>query len=165
MLTGTYGPGDHSEMGGVLRQAAAGTLRAITFGDAGLNFVHVEDVAAGLLLVHDRGQIGESCVLGGEIATVREAVLRVAAISGRRPPRVETPTWLLRGLAPFGGLIGPALAGRPNLRELVTASAGVTYWASDAKARRELGYAPRDLETGLRQTFGSSLPAERHGPR
>jgi len=26
--------------------------------------------------------------------------------------------------------------------------------SSDADARRELGYAPRDLETGLRETFG-----------
>jgi len=27
----------------------------------------------------------------------------------------------------------------------------VTYWASDAKARSELGYSPRDLATGLRE--------------
>jgi dihydroflavonol-4-reductase len=159
MLTQVYGPDDHSEFGGVLRQAAAGTLPSVTFGDAGLNLVHVDDVAHGLLLVHDRGRIGESYVLGGEIATVHEAVRRVAAICGKRPPRLATPTWLVRGLAPLGGLIGPAMAGRANLRELVSASAGVTYWASDAKARRELGYGPRDLETGLRQTFAPSLPA------
>ena len=42
----------------------------------------------------------------------------------------------------------------PNLGEIVSASAGVTYWATDAKARRELGYAPRDLEAGLTETFG-----------
>jgi hypothetical protein len=33
---------------------------------------------------------------------------------------------------------------------------GVTYWASDEKARQELGYAPRDLPTGLRDTLGRS---------
>jgi hypothetical protein len=38
----------------------------------------------------------------------------------------------------------------PNLAELVKAADGVTYWATDAKARRELGYSPRDLESGLR---------------
>ena len=43
----------------------------------------------------------------------------------------------------------------PNLRELISASDGVTYWATDAKARRDLGYAPRDLDTGLRQTIGA----------
>jgi len=35
----------------------------------------------------------------------------------------------------------------------VSAADGVTYWATDAKARASLGYSPRDLETGLRQTL------------
>ena len=37
----------------------------------------------------------------------------------------------------------------PNLRELISASAGATDWARDDKARRELGYAPRGLADGL----------------
>ena len=43
----------------------------------------------------------------------------------------------------------------PNLRELIRSADGATYWATDAKARRELGYAPRGLETGLRQTLSA----------
>jgi dihydroflavonol-4-reductase len=144
---GVYGPGDHSEIGGVLRQAAEGRLPAITFGELGMNMVHVDDVAAGIVLAHDRGAIGQSYVLGGEITTMAELVRRVSAIAGRRPPRLSTPTWLLRGVAPLAGL-----AGR-NVGELISASAAVTYWATDAKARRELGYAPRDLESGLREVF------------
>ena len=41
----------------------------------------------------------------------------------------------------------------PNLREAISASDGVTYWATDAKARRELGFSPRTLEQGLRDTL------------
>jgi nucleoside-diphosphate-sugar epimerase len=41
----------------------------------------------------------------------------------------------------------------PNLGELIKVSDGVTYWATDAKARRELGFKPRDLETGLKDTL------------
>jgi nucleoside-diphosphate-sugar epimerase len=44
----------------------------------------------------------------------------------------------------------------PNLRELIATSDGVTYWATDEKARRELGYTPRDMDTGLRQTLEGS---------
>ena len=44
----------------------------------------------------------------------------------------------------------------PNLREIVRASDGVTYWASHAKATAELRYAPRDLATGARDAFGRS---------
>jgi dihydroflavonol-4-reductase len=145
-----YGPGDHSELGGVMAQAASGKLRAVTFGDLGMNVAHVEDIVEGIALVGERGRIGETYVLGGEITTLAELVSRVAAISGHRAPRLSTPTWLLRAVAPLVRRIGP------DLRELVTASAGVTYWASDARARRELGYAPRDLETGLSEVFGRS---------
>ena len=149
MPGGVYGPGDHSSLGGVLQQAADGKLAALTFGDLGLNMAHVEDIAAGIVLVGARGAIGESFVLGGEIATLAEMVRRVAAITGRRAPRLSTPTWVLRAAAPIARRIGP------DLGEIVSASSGVTYWASDAKARRELGYAPRDLESGLVATFGS----------
>jgi nucleoside-diphosphate-sugar epimerase len=31
----------------------------------------------------------------------------------------------------------------------------VTFWADDAKARTELGYDPRPLEQGLRETYGA----------
>jgi nucleoside-diphosphate-sugar epimerase len=44
----------------------------------------------------------------------------------------------------------------PNLLESIRAAEDVTYWATDDKARRELGYAPRDLETGIRQTVAAT---------
>ena len=147
---GVYGPGDLSSLGGQLREAADGRLRALTFGDAGLNMAHVEDIAAGIALVGERGEIGQSYVLGGELTTLGELVRRVSAIAGHRPPRIATPTWMLRAAAPLARRFGP------DMGELVRASAGVTYWATDAKARRELGYAPRDLESGLVETFGRS---------
>jgi dihydroflavonol-4-reductase len=148
--TQVYGPHDPSQAGATLSQAMAGTLPAITFPDLGLSLVHIEDLAAGILLVHDRGRIGQEYVLGGEITNGREMVQRAAAVGGRRAPRLTLPTLLLRGLAPLGGLIGPAMGVAPNLGEVIRATDGVTYWATDAKARAELGYAPRDLEAGLR---------------
>jgi len=150
MPGGVYGPGDHSSLGGVLDQAAEGRLQALTFGDLGMNMAHVEDIAAGIALVGGRGRAGESYVLGGEITTLAELVRRVSAIGGNRPPRLSTPTWMLRAAAPLARRIGP------DLGELVSASDGVTYWATDTKARRELGYAPRDLASGLSEVFARS---------
>ena len=145
-----YGPGDHSQVGGVIRQAMAGTLTVLSAADLGGSLVHVDDVAAGLLLAHDKGAIGHAYVLGGEIATIREIVRRAVALAGRQPPRFTTPSWMLQVIAPLGAIIGPALGVEPNLAETIRASDGVTYWASSEKAKRELGYAPRDLEAGLR---------------
>jgi nucleoside-diphosphate-sugar epimerase len=145
-----YGPGDHSQVGGVIRQAMAGTLAAVNAADLGGSLVHVDDVAAGILLVHDTGRNGEAYVLGGEVATLGEVVRRAAAVAGRDPPRITTPSWLLRAAIPFSPILGPALGGEPNLAEIIRSSAGVTFWASSEKAKRELGYAPRDLDAGLR---------------
>ena len=148
MPGGVYGPGDHSSLGAVLHQAATGKLPLLSFGDLGMNMAHVEDIAAGIALVGRNGVGGETFVLGGELTTMAELVRRVAAIAAQRPPRLTTPTWALRAATPLVRRIGP------DLGEIVRASAGVTYWATDAKARRELGYAPRDLEAGLRAVFG-----------
>jgi nucleoside-diphosphate-sugar epimerase len=134
-----YGPGDHSELGTQLDQARRGKLFFKALADVGVNAVHVDDAAAGLLLVHDRGRLGESYVLGGEITRLGDMIDRVAP----RPVRLTIPTPLLRLAVPAGPLIGRAMGTGQNLRELISASAGVTYWATDAKARRELGYDAR----------------------
>jgi hypothetical protein len=84
-----------------------------------------------------------------------DLVDRSAKLAGRKPPRMTMPAPLIKASAPLGPLVGPALGFPPNLRELVSASDGVTYWATDDKARRELGFQPRDLDTGLRQTLGA----------
>ena len=49
----------------------------------------------------------------------------------------------------------------PNLRELISAADGVTFWASNEKAKQELGYNPRGIEEGLRDTLAAEgkLPA------
>ncbi|HEX5825501.1 MAG TPA: hypothetical protein VFY18_13665, partial [Candidatus Limnocylindrales bacterium] len=72
-----------------------------------------------------------------------------ARLGGQRLPWLRLPDGLLRAMASFGPVMG-----QPNIRELVTASSGVTYLFSPAKAEAELGFTARDLETGLRDTFG-----------
>ena len=153
---GVYGPGDHSEVGNVIDQTSTGKLKALPFGGLGLNLVYVDDVTQGILLAHDKGEVGQSYVLGGEIATMRDLVQKTADIAGRKPPKRELPSGVIKLAAPAGPVVGKIMGFPPNFRELISASDGVTYWAKDDKARRELGYSPRDLETGLRQTLESA---------
>jgi dihydroflavonol-4-reductase len=120
---------------------------------------HVEDIAAGILLAHDKGQVGQSYVLSGERTTMGELVDRVCELAGRKPPRLTLPVRMIKASAPFGRLVGPALGFPPNLRELIKVSDDVTYWAKDDKARAELGFAPRPLEEGLRETLEAAAPA------
>src|SRR5687767_11496280 len=143
---GVYGQGDTSGLGGLMRSFVQGRLPVIPFADAGLNFVHVEDVARGIVLVLDRGRPGRSYVLGGENARGADASPALARVPGRAGPRLRPPYALLQP----GALI------RPALREVVTSTKGVTFWASDARAKSELGYTPRGLDAGLRDTHGGA---------
>jgi nucleoside-diphosphate-sugar epimerase len=70
-----YGPGDTSQIGEQVRRAQAGTLRYASFPTLGFNAVHVDDLVAGLLLVHERGRIGHSYVLG-PVRADRDRTLR-----------------------------------------------------------------------------------------
>lgn len=146
---GVYGPGDHSEVGSQIERARRGELKFKVFPDLGFNLVFVDDAAQGIVLAHDRGRMGQSFVVGGEIATLGELVDRVSRKEGRKPPSLTLPTGLLRLLAPLGPVLGPAMGVGPDLREVIRTSDHVTYWATDVKARRELGYRPRDLDAGL----------------
>lgn len=150
---GVYGPGDTSSVGKTLAQFADGKLPALPFPDLGLNLVHVDDVVAGSMLALEKGTDGRSYVLGGEITTMRKMIECAADLLGRRPPRMSVPTGMLKALKPFGPLVGAGMGQPPNLGELISSADGVTFWASCDRAVEELGYAPRGLQEGLRQTF------------
>ena len=153
---GVYGPGDHSEIGNMIDQASSGKLFAYMFPEPGFNLVHVDDVADGIILAYERGEVGQSYVLGGEIATMRGLVDKTAEIAGRKPPKRDLPVGVLKAVAPAGPVLGKIMGFPPNFKELISVSDGVTYWAKDDKARERLGYSPRDLDTGLRQTLAAT---------
>ena len=150
---GVYGPGDHSELGNFIDQTRTGKLRAKTFPQLGFNLVYIDDVADGILLALDKGKVGESYILGGQISRMDDLITKTAELSGRNPPTATLPPALMKLSAPLGPVVGPVMGFPPNFGEAIKAADGVTYWAKHDKAMRELGYKPRDLETGLRQTL------------
>ena len=152
---GVYGPGDTSEAGTIVKQMVMGKLKFMTFPEAGFNLAHVDDIAAGIILVHDKGALGESYNLGGEITTLGKVIQKAAGIAGRKPPRITMPAFMVKASIPIAPLVTRMMSMPPNLRELIKASNGVTYWATDAKARRELGYTSRSLDEGLQETVAS----------
>jgi dihydroflavonol-4-reductase len=153
---GVYGPGDHSEIGNFIDQTRSGKLRMLMFPELGFNLVHVDDVVEGILLAHDKGEVGESYVLGGEISTMRQLIEKTAELSDQKAPKREMPVAMMKMAKPIGPVVGKLMGFPPNLGELIRSSDGVTYWASHDKAREQLGYNPRDLETGLRETLAAT---------
>jgi len=150
---GVYGPGDTSQIADLLAEFFAGRLVLMPFPELGICLSHVDDIAAGILLALDRGKVGETYVLSGPVTTMREAIETVAHATGRKAPKRAMPVPLMKALTPIGPLVGKLMGQPPNLSELISSADGVTFWASHEKASRELGYAPRGMEEGLRQTL------------
>lgn len=150
---GVYGPGDTSQVADLLEQFFAGKLPLLPFPELGICMTHVEDIAGGILLALDKGRLGEAYVISGPATTMREAIETVAQISGRKAPKRALPTGLMKAMIPIGPLVGKVMGQPPNLRELISSADGVTFWAGYDKAQRELGYSPRGMEEGLRQTL------------
>ena len=148
-----YGPGDHSEVGRQLDGAFRGRLPYLALTNVGFCLVHVDDLASGLAAALDRGRPGESYVIDGAPVRLGETLALVARLGSRRLPPITVPTGLLRLVAPLSGALGGRFGLPADLGEVVSAGDGVTYWASHAKATRELGFTPRELEAGLRDTF------------
>jgi dihydroflavonol-4-reductase len=152
---GVYGPGDTSQIADLLEEFFAGRLFLLPFPDLGICLSHVEDIAAGILLGLDKGKVGEAYVISGPATTMREAIETVASLSGRKAPKRAMPTPLIKAMTPIGPLVGKLMGQPPNLRELISSADGVTFWASYEKASRELGYAPRGMQEGMRQTLAA----------
>src|SRR5580658_4060460 len=75
--------------GRIIVEAASGRMPG--FIDAGLNLVHVEDVADGHLAAMERGRIGERYILGGQNMMLQEMLAEIALRADRRPPRWKIP--------------------------------------------------------------------------
>ncbi len=150
-----YGPGDRSELGAQIDQAARGKYTIRAFSELGFTMGYVDDVADGVVLAQEKGAVGASYVLGGEVTRLGTVLDAVADMTGNKRARIKLPSTVFSAARPFGGLVGRLTGTGPNLHEVIRASKDVTYWASSAKAERELGYAPRGLEQGLRDLLAA----------
>jgi dihydroflavonol-4-reductase len=138
--------------GRIIIEAARG--RTPAFVDTGLSVVHVDDVARGHLLAHERGQAGQRYILGGDNLTLQNILTAVTRLAGRRPPWIKLPA---AAVLPVGYVSEALAAVFPRWEPFVTVtsvrlSKKRMYFSSD-KARRDLGYVPRNAQ----EAFGDAL--------
>lgn len=152
MPGGVYGPGDTSLIAEQMRLFYRG-LPIIPAPETTLTYAHVEDVAAGHILLAEKGKIGESYILAGPAVSLGEMVDFWAYLTGKTASPLRVPASLLRPLAPLMGTLQPAL-GLPGIFAQETIAAlGRTYTARADKARAALGWETRPLQSGMLETF------------
>ena len=148
-----YGPGDSNLYHDGLVQYLRGQMAMVPAGLVSCP-AHVDDVAQGHILAMDKGQPGQSYYICGDPLPYIEQLKLAEAITGIPAPKFQIPPALVKLSAVLMSLIEkivpvPPLYSSENLRS----SAGATYMADNSKAKRDLGYQPRPLAEGLRQTL------------
>jgi len=133
--------------GRIIVESACGRMPG--FVDTGLNLVHVDDVASGHLMALRHGQIGERYILGGENVLLSTMLAEIANIVGRSPPTLRFPIVPLYPVAFVAELYARITGRAPFVTLDGLRLARHHMFFSDAKARRELGYASRPYREGL----------------
>jgi nucleoside-diphosphate-sugar epimerase len=126
---GFYGPGTGASAdpeADMIKPVRARRFPIIGDGGGVWSFVHIDDAAAATLAAVEHGRTGIYNVVDDEPAKVRDWLPGLARALNAKPPR-RVPRWLGRLLAGEAGAV------------MMTEIRG----ASNAKAKRELGWQPR----------------------
>jgi dihydroflavonol-4-reductase len=122
--------------------------------ETGLNFVPVEDCAAGHLLASERGQVGERYILGGRNLTLKEVLDMLAAISGLRAPRWKFPHAVAYVAAGVDAVISSLMGREPQIPLEGVRMARHKMFVDASKATREIGFTPGPIEGALERAVG-----------
>lgn len=147
--TTPVGPGDWkpTPTGRIILDFLQGRMPA--YVDTGLNFVAVEDVAHGHLLAAERGKIGERYLLGGKNMTLKELLDALAKITGLPAPTRRIPHAIALIAAYMSTAFSGMMGREPRIPVEGVRIARHKMFVSDAKARKELGYASSPVEMAL----------------
>jgi dihydroflavonol-4-reductase len=140
MPTTPVGPGDWkpTPTGKIIVDFLTGKMPG--YVETGLNFVAVEDVAAGHLLVAEKGKIGERYLLGAENLTLKQVLDKLAEISGLPAPRLKIPHAIALGYAYAENAVSRVLGREPQIPVEGVKIAQHNMFVDCSKASRELGF-------------------------
>jgi nucleoside-diphosphate-sugar epimerase len=142
-----YGPGASEALVELIRKRR---MPIVGGGDGVWSWIHLDDAAAATVAALERGRRGVYNVVDDDPAMASECLPYFAEVVGAKPP-LRVPAWLGR-LAAGGAAVG-----------LMTEARG----ASNAKARRELGWQPvwSSWREGFRHALTDPASAPRSGAR
>jgi dihydroflavonol-4-reductase len=163
VMPGTaVGPGDiHYDISELVDRVFTNRLAATFHG--GTSFVDSRDFAEGASLVLANGSVGESYIVSGsdeDNLSYRDFMRRTAAVARGQGRKVRgdflvMPHWLSMTAAALLEAVAPGSKLGSTLGNALTLSGSMVHSFSSAKARRELGYAPkRALERSIADCHG-----------
>jgi dihydroflavonol-4-reductase len=120
----------------------------------GLNFVGVEECAAGHLLIAEKGKVGERYLLGGENLTLKQMLDALSKITGLPAPRLKIPHGLALGVAYANTAFSRLLGREPGIPVEGVKIARHMMFVDCTRARRELGFKAGPVPAALERAVG-----------
>ena len=117
--------------------------------ETGLNFVGVEECAAGHLLVAERGKIGERYLLGAENLTLKDLLDTLAKITGLPAPSMKIPHGMALTVAYVETAFSRLIGKEPGIPVEGVRIAQHKMFVDCSRAQKELGFQPGPVAAAL----------------
>jgi len=117
--------------------------------ETGLNFVGVEECAAGHLLVSERGKIGERYLLGAENLTLKDLLDTLAKITGLPAPSMKIPHGVALSVAYVESAFSRLIGKEPQIPVEGVKIAQHKMFVDCSRAERELGFQSQPVAAAL----------------
>lgn len=148
----TFMLGKYDNKSSAYNIVSMGLKRVIFCAPGGKNFVHVKDVARGIIAAMEKGTSGENYLLAGENLSYTEFFTRMNSITRLKPLVVTLPSWMLLAAGAAGSLLRIAgirtAVSLTNMRILCTRN-----YYSNAKARKQLGITFLPVEYAIKDAL------------
>jgi nucleoside-diphosphate-sugar epimerase len=145
------GPGDHHNWSRLIVMIDRGQLPGIPPGIG--SFADVRQVALAQVRAWQLQRFGQAYVLGGEEASFLDFARRVGAALGKPTPKRAMPPWALMGYARVLDAWSRLSGKEPQVTPAGAALTSHHLRVDSAKARQELGYVEKPLDTLLSDTL------------
>ncbi len=143
--SGILGPYDfsNSHLTALVREIVRGKLPMCVKG--GYDFVDVRDVAKGIIMVCDKGKMGECYIMSGEFVSIKKLADLVCDVVGKKRIKVVLPIMIAKIVAPFYEMYYNVKGKTPLFTKysLYTLSSNSNF--SNEKAKRDLGFVNRNI--------------------
>jgi dihydroflavonol-4-reductase len=117
--------------------------------ETGLNFVGVEECAAGHLLIAEKGKVGERYLLGGENLTLKAMLDILSKITGLRAPGLKIPHGLALSVAYANTVLSRLVGREPGIPIEGVKIARHMMFVDSSRAPRELGFKAGSVTAAL----------------
>jgi dihydroflavonol-4-reductase len=117
--------------------------------ETGLNFVGVEECAAGHLLISEKGKVGERYLLGGENLTLKQMLDTLANITGLPKVKMKIPHRLALGVAYLNAAVSRLVGREPQIPVEGVKIAKHVMFVDASRAQKELGFRPGPVGAAL----------------